>query len=209
VIRISTILLCLLLLTSCRQISQDDFSWETEEILQYQTDSFGSINLRLLVQSQEVYDNRGIELEEIGQVFETTMTAFENRYGPFEQWQLDWLRNITMFISNNNSSLWEELCYDRPHDVRIINGCTWTNGWLFQQVGYNEPGVNVQIAVIQYAYQRGEVRIWAHELVHSLLWIMFNDADGDHSQIDAWENGGVVLDAIHQIMVQNGERDWY
>lgn len=192
---------CLALSTAgCVAYTQDEFGWEVETYESLITIEHGILHLRLL-QQREGW-NQPLTPRQILIVLNATITAYEERFGPLAEEDLDVVRSVTILIVDDHSSLWEAICDDPPGDWRSIDGCTLTLGWLFDIVGYDEPpapdtGLRpTQIAIINHVYQRGtgDLGIYAHELMHTLLYVgptRVDDADHDHRVPGAWENGAV------------------
>lgn len=175
------IIVTVLLLCSCTNITQDDFSYE---VLRRTTISseYGPIFVTLIFQNDF---QLAISEEEIAHIILSSIEEYENRFGAISEEKYSSLQNWTIYVVREDSSLWQEICWDAPNDLPSVDACSGTEGYslfLFQEASN-------QIAIRLGVYERGcsDTGVYIHEVMHHLLWNLTGDDDYTHSNHEIWE----------------------
>jgi hypothetical protein len=175
-------------LFGCKNISQDEFDFEHSRHVFLETENYGTLNLRVYEQSYRPHHN-DTDPNRILEIINATLLLAEEEWGAYEPRAIQHLSNITIFVANDDSSLWTDICDDEFGDLRRVYACTLPHGWLLDHVGFSDPARATQFAVMRYIWTQPWVNdyIWAHELMHNILYFVHGDLDHDHNFPGAWE----------------------
>jgi hypothetical protein len=199
--RIPPILLLLsFALVGCQNITEDPFTVSRNESATLNT-VYGEITVDLLFQDETIQTS-AIDARVIARLALYTAKAWEERFGTV---YVDTLRHITVIIIRNNSSQWQDICWDQPNDPMRTFGCSnYTPLLLPELPGRFHPGL-WEIAIETRTYYNSNYGhayepegVIVHEMLHGMVPWNLNQDDINHTTPGVWEGepGSVVYRAV-------------
>lgn len=167
-------------LAACYPIRNEDFGYTTREHSILHTEEYGDIDVYVLHQHDDTVGNVYNAGYVAANIYGTALRLEQLGFGPFED-----INNWTVYVVDDRSSQWHDICGDYPNDLFTIVGCSYFEWGLFpMQHMFTEN----QIAIVDYAWQnwRGAQDVICHEARHMLSYRYNGDLDGDHDNAALW-----------------------
>ena len=169
---LALVLLCLL--GACHHLSQDTFGYEKSSEGTLNTPEYGPIHVTIWYQFSTMEETHSPD--EVAIVIYDTMKTWEHTHGALNQNSLRYFQDLTIYVVDDQSSLWQDYCGDKPDDFYRVYACSHP---------YEYWAENFDIAIADRDFNdQHSYNSFAHESIHALQWFENGIIDRDHTSLD-------------------------